>query len=229
MTVLNLRPLLRPRWPEVAARVPGRNSKQVRDRFNNRLNPALKPASQPWDDIEDACLYHGYHKWGSHWGQIVSLIPGRSPNQAKNRFNSLCRLSEDKKTPAPNFNDAASAAALAKVDASEFNAPRCGTLAPRAHGARAPVHRDPSRPIGYDHSGTRMYLQGTGAPPPKKRFKPNMKAQKKPVAPCAVCHATGTDHLKVPCCSALVCRACAPDVACLENCPLCGGLVVNTT
>ena len=51
-------------WPEIAARVAGRNSKQIRDRFNNKLDPRLKRTSDPWTEDEDAVLYHGHAKWG---------------------------------------------------------------------------------------------------------------------------------------------------------------------
>jgi len=69
-------------WPEIASRVDGRNTKQIRDRWNSKLDPELKSTTEPWTEDEDALLYHGYQAWGSAWGQVTSLIKGRSSNMA---------------------------------------------------------------------------------------------------------------------------------------------------
>ena len=68
-------------WPEIASRVDGRNTKQIRDRWNSKLDPELKPTTEPWTEDEDALLYHGYQAWGSAWGQVTSLItaPATTP------------------------------------------------------------------------------------------------------------------------------------------------------
>ena len=75
-------------WPEIASRVDGRNTKQIRDRWNSKLDPELKPTTEPWTEDEDALLYHGYQAWGSAWGQVTSLIKGRSSNMATTRAKS---------------------------------------------------------------------------------------------------------------------------------------------
>jgi len=99
-------------WKSVAAQVDGRSGKQIRDRYLNTLDPSLKPTSAPWSEHENAILVHGHAKWGSSWMQIISLLPGRSPNQAKNRWNS--RVFRDA-PPASTFSSAVGARAAGLV------------------------------------------------------------------------------------------------------------------
>ncbi|KAH8064819.1 RNA polymerase II transcription regulator recruiting protein [Aureococcus anophagefferens] len=233
-------------WPEIAARVPGRNSKQIRDRFYNKLAPGLKAVSDPWTEREDALLYHSYQKWGSAWGQICLVVTGRSPNMVKNRWNSQGRKERwNKRTP-----DVAMEAECADiVAAAEYEAPRCGTLAPRAYGAEAPTHRDPTRPIGYRHDDIKVYLKPAD-PSAARNIVPQVKRRKRwrrpglhdrdlhykpdavgpkapttfksnPVMRCALCLAEGTTCSTLPCCAAAVCAACRPDVAVV--CAFCQG------
>ena len=236
-------------WPEIAARVPGRNSKQIRDRFYNKLAPGLKAVSDPWTEREDALLYHSYQKWGSAWGQICLVVAGRSPNMVKNRWNSRGRKERwNKRTP-----DVAMEAECADiVAAAEYEAPRCGTLAPRAYGAEAPTHRDPTRPIGYRHDDIKVYLKPAD-PAAARNIVPQVKRRKRapgekrpglhdrdlhykpdavgpkapttfksnPVMRCALCLAEGTTCSTLPCCAAAVCAACRPDVAVV--CAFCQG------
>ena len=236
-------------WPEIAARVPGRNSKQIRDRFYNKLAPGLKAVSDPWTEREDALLYHSYQKWGSAWGQICLVVAGRSPNMVKNRWNSRGRKERwNKRTP-----DVAMETECADiVAAAEYEAPRCGTLAPRAYGAEAPTHRDPTRPIGYRHDDIKVYLKPAD-PAAARNIVPQVKRRKRapgekrpglhdrdlhykpdavgpkapttfksnPVMRCALCLAEGTTCSTLPCCAAAVCAACRPDVAVV--CAFCQG------
>ncbi len=54
-------------WPEIASRVDGRNTKQIRDRWNSKLDPELKSTTEPWTEDEDALLYHAV--WKSIFGR----------------------------------------------------------------------------------------------------------------------------------------------------------------
>jgi len=53
-------------WPEIASRVDGRNTKQIRDRWNSKLDPELKSTTEPWTEDEDALLCHAV--WKSYSG-----------------------------------------------------------------------------------------------------------------------------------------------------------------
>ncbi|KAH8084458.1 RNA polymerase II transcription regulator recruiting protein [Aureococcus anophagefferens] len=140
-------------WPEIAARVPGRNSKQIRDRFYNKLAPGLKAVSDPWTEREDALLWR--QKWGSAWGQICLVVAGRSPNMVKNRWNSQGRKERwNKRTP-----DVAMEAECADIVAAAEYEARAAAPRASAYGAEAPTHRDPTRPIGYRHDDIKVYLK----------------------------------------------------------------------
>ena len=73
-------------WSEVASRVPGRMAKQCRERWFNHLDPSLKKGG--WTAEEDAILAAAQARWGNAWARIIRLLPGRSENAVKNRWNS---------------------------------------------------------------------------------------------------------------------------------------------
>ncbi|KAH8075268.1 RNA polymerase II transcription regulator recruiting protein [Aureococcus anophagefferens] len=184
-------------WPEIAARVPGRNSKQIRDRFYNKLAPGLKAVSDPWTEREDALLYHSYQKWGSAWGQICLVVAGRSPNMVKNRWNSQGRKERwNKRTP-----DVAMEAECADIVAAAESS---------AANARAPGEKRPGL-----HDRDLHYKPDAVGPKAPTTFKSN------PVMRCALCLAEGTTCSTLPCCAAAVCAACRPDVAVV--CAFCQG------
>ena len=69
----------------------GFTDKRLRERYVEVLDPSLKPTTEPWTEDENALLYHGYQAWGPAWAQIAWLIPGRSANRVKNRWNIKSR------------------------------------------------------------------------------------------------------------------------------------------
>jgi hypothetical protein len=74
------------KWAEIAARLPGRISENVRERFVNVLDPRLKKT--PWTDEEDRILFENQRVLGNRWSEIRKLIPGRSENSIKNRYHN---------------------------------------------------------------------------------------------------------------------------------------------
>ncbi|BBN12711.1 protein Mp3R-MYB6 [Marchantia polymorpha subsp. ruderalis] len=80
------------RWAAVARSLPGRNGKQCRERWCNHLDPQLKKT--PWTGAEDLMLFLAHQRVGNRWAQIAKLLPGRSDNGVKNRWNTAVRKKE---------------------------------------------------------------------------------------------------------------------------------------
>jgi hypothetical protein len=76
-------------WSSLAATLPGRLGKQCRERWINSLNPNVHRDS--WTDAEDRILVEHQRLWGNKWARIATLLPGRSDNSVKNRWNSSLR------------------------------------------------------------------------------------------------------------------------------------------
>ncbi|CAD8071506.1 unnamed protein product [Paramecium primaurelia] len=64
-----------------------RHAKQVRERWNNYLDPDLNKC--PWTESEQIQLLQLVQNQGKKWSVISKQIKGRTENQVKNAYNSL--------------------------------------------------------------------------------------------------------------------------------------------
>jgi hypothetical protein len=76
-------------WSKLADLLPGRIGKQCRERWRNHLDPDNN--KEAWTVEEDRLLIQLHEQHGNQWVKIASLMPGRSDNHIKNRWNSTLR------------------------------------------------------------------------------------------------------------------------------------------
>ena len=79
----------KPNWKRIAQSLPGRTSRQCRERWKNYLSPKI--SNPPWTKEEDEQLIHSIEIYGHQWAKIAHLLGSRSDVNVKNRWVRLMR------------------------------------------------------------------------------------------------------------------------------------------
>ncbi|GMF25069.1 unnamed protein product [Phytophthora fragariaefolia] len=87
----------RKNWGQVATRIPGRTSKQCRERWYNHLDPSIVRGE--YTPEEDRMILDAQARLGNRWSAIAAMLPGRTEDAVKIRWKSLCRADKGKMTP----------------------------------------------------------------------------------------------------------------------------------
>ncbi|TDH74184.1 hypothetical protein CCR75_003047 [Bremia lactucae] len=80
----------RKNWGQVATRIPGRTSKQCRERWYNHLDPSIIRGE--YTPEEDRMILSAQSRLGNRWSAIAAMLPGRTEDAVKIRWKSLCRV-----------------------------------------------------------------------------------------------------------------------------------------
>lgn len=77
-------------WGDVASKIPGRTSKQCRERWHNHLDPQIVRGA--YTPEEDRLILEAQARLGNRWSVIAAMLPGRTEDAVKIRWKSHCRV-----------------------------------------------------------------------------------------------------------------------------------------
>ena len=81
-------------WRLIAANLPGRTARQIRERYVNYLAPNV--CKEPWTEEEDQQLREKVAEHGRKWSQIAKYFENRTDVTIKNRWLKLQRCDRKK-------------------------------------------------------------------------------------------------------------------------------------
>jgi transcription factor MYB, plant len=127
------------KWPDLSADIPGRCGKSCRRRWVEHLSPGLE--HRAFTPEEDAVIVVAQAKHGNKWATIARMLPGRTDNSIKNRWNFA--LQQQCRAAAASANTAGCALPLRPATTAPVPLPHLLDLNKKSTAAEAsiPFHR----------------------------------------------------------------------------------------
>jgi hypothetical protein len=88
-------------WRRIASFMPGRSSRQCKERWFHYLTPDI--VQSRWTQAEDELLNEKVQQLGHKWKMFEAFFPGRVDVSIKNRYNVLLRQKGKQMTDAKSF------------------------------------------------------------------------------------------------------------------------------
>lgn len=159
----------RKNWGQVATRIPGRTSKQCRERWYNHLDPSIVRGEYTAE--EDRMILDAQARLGNRWSAIAAMLPGRTEDAVKIRWKSLCRVRKGQNRrvqPEKSKQELEEAAAMMHPAGPNPSAPFAGDMVKSEEvGSFSAMPPQMVRlPSGQIVAATSAYSPHAGAPTP---------------------------------------------------------------